>query len=485
MNLVRLWRKWCSGLRFRLLLGYISLLSASTALSVVAIARVLSVRLEDRANLTLVREIEQFRQLLASSEVGDANPDTTDLIPVFDRFLEQNIPYDGIFLIAFLDREIYQSSPTALPESLQQNPELVSQLADLNTPAVGKYVTADDTLLYHREAIHWGETSSSFVVLQSTHREVQEIREVVWAIVQVSGIVLILFAALTWVAAGRTLAPLHVLTETAQAIGETNLSQRLPVRGSGEIAELTACFNEMLDRLEATLTSQREFVNDVGHELRTPITIIQGYLELTGSDPAEQQETFAIVSDELDRMSRLVNDLIVLAKSERPDFLHLEVLDAAVLTQDIFSKVKALAPRRWQLSQQAQVKLVGDRQRLVQAIVNLAQNASQHTQPEETIELGSRRYADRVCFWVRDRGPGIAPEDCQRIFQRFARAEAGRSRGDGSGLGLAIVRAIAQAHGGWVWVSSQIGRGATFYLELPLNPPISLDDTATGRSHLR
>jgi signal transduction histidine kinase len=227
----------------------------------------------------------------------------------------------------------------------------------------------------------------------------------------------------------------------------------------------------MMDRLQSAFMSQRNFINDAGHELRTPITIIRGHLELMGDDPAEQQETLAIVIDELDRMNRFVDDLTILAKSERPDFLQLETVNIETLTHELFSKACALADRQWTLETVGKGQAVLDRQRITQAIMNLAQNATQHTQVEDTITLGSAIRSGMVHFWVRDTGEGISLMDQQRIFDRFARAAKSRRRSEGAGLGLSIVRAIVEAHHGQITLHSQLKRGATFTVIMPLDPP--------------
>ena len=128
--------------------------------------------------------------------------------------------------------------------------------------------------------------------------------------------VLLLASLLAWVVAGRVLAPLRVLRDTARSIGESDLTRRIPVEGDDELAGLARTFNEMLDRLEAAFASQKAFISDAGHELRTPITIIRGHLDVMGDDPEERRETLELVSDELDRMGRLVNDLLLLAKRQ-------------------------------------------------------------------------------------------------------------------------------------------------------------------------
>jgi signal transduction histidine kinase len=227
----------------------------------------------------------------------------------------------------------------------------------------------------------------------------------------------------------------------------------------------------MLDRLQVAFSSQRDFINDAGHELRTPITIIQGHLELLSDDPDDRKDTIALVMDELDRMNRFVNDLLLLAKSEQPDFLAIETLEVSLLTDELFTKATALGPRNWCLENKGVGQMIGDRQRITQAVMNLAQNATQNTTNRDTIALGSALTKDEVRFWVRDTGKGIALADQKRIFDRFARASDSRRCSEGAGLGLAIVQAIATAHGGRVEVLSQPGGGSTFTLVLPLEPP--------------
>jgi signal transduction histidine kinase len=273
------------------------------------------------------------------------------------------------------------------------------------------------------------------------------------------------------VIAGRVLDPLRTLRTTAQAITETDLTQRIDVHGNDEIAELGRTFNAMLDRLEAAFASQRAFVSDAGHELRTPITIVRGHLELLGDDPLEREETLALVTDELDRMARFVEDLLLLAKAEQGDFLHVAPLDLDVLTDELYNKAKALADRDWRLAGSGTGRLTADRQRITQAIMQLAQNAAQHTRDGDRISLGSAISNGVAMLWVADTGPGIPKEESEEIFERFHRGGAGPRRSDGAGLGLSIVRAIAEAHGGRVDLDSREGAGATFTLIVPTEPP--------------
>jgi signal transduction histidine kinase len=281
--------------------------------------------------------------------------------------------------------------------------------------------------------------------------------------------VLALSLVVAAVVLSRALRPLRALEATARAISETELTRRIEVLGSDEVASLGRTFNAMLDRLEVAFASQRQLVSDAGHELRTPITIVRGHLELLGDDPDERRETVALVTDELDRMGRLVDDLLTLAKAERSDFLRLSDVDADVLTDELLEKARHLGDRAWMRDARATGRITVDRQRLTQATIALADNAVRHTQPGTTIAVGSALRGGRLALWVRDDGPGVPPDQQQRIFARFARGGA-RGDTDGSGLGLAIVRAIAVAHGGDVTLSSRPGAGATFTIEVPTSP---------------
>jgi two-component system, OmpR family, sensor kinase len=179
-------------------------------------------------------------------------------------------------------------------------------------------------------------------------------------------------------------------------------------------------------------------------------------------------ETIYLTIDELDRMSRLVNDLILLARAEHPDFLVRETIELSSFVPILFSKVQALADRQWHLDGHAMGTIYADGQRLTQALINLAQNAVQHTQPDDHITLGVSVDHQFFSLWVSDTGEGIPAAEQQRIFQRFARVRNSQRRSDGSGLGLAIVKRIVESHHGKISLDSKIGRGSTFCLTFPL-----------------
>ena len=257
--------------------------------------------------------------------------------------------------------------------------------------------------------------------------------------------------------------------ETARSITDSDLSKRIPTRANGdELDELVDTINDMLDRVESGVAAQRRFIDDAGHELRTPITIVRGHLEvLDPQDPADIQSTLALVDDELERMNRMVSDLLLLARSEQPSFLQTRPVDVGALTRDVFDKVAQLGERDFSLESVAEVTAVLDPQRITQALIAITDNACHYTQDGDRIEIGSELADGWLRFWVTDSGLGIGEEDRTRIFERFARGSAGGHRSDGAGLGLSIVQAIAVAHGGHVELDSAPGHGATFTVVIP------------------
>lgn len=401
---------------------------------------------------------------------------TVDDLRIFvDQFLGSYRPEDDNFLMLLIDGELYRASPSFLPQAIQPDSQLFQQLQQLTRFRRGEWPTSDPkigTLLYKAMPLSLdGEQRGVLVVAHATAGERSEALDSVNAFVQVTVGVLLCAVFLAWLGTGRLLKPVRDLATTARNISESDLTQRLLVHGSGELADLSETFNAMMDRLQGAFASQRRFVNDAGHELRTPITIVRGHLELMGHDPQEQQETIDLVLDELDRMGRLVNDMIALAKAERPDFLQYEIIELQPFLEDVFAKAQTLAERQWRLASRCNGTLMGDRQRLTGALLNLLRNAAQHTEATNTIELGCRTTPTRVQFWVKDTGMGIALADQPRVFERFARISDRKS--EGSGLGLAIVKAFTEAHRGTITLASQPGQGATFTITLPYRLELS------------
>lgn len=297
--------------------------------------------------------------------------------------------------------------------------------------------------------------------------------------------------------AGRLLYPLRRLREATQVVSPEDMTRRVEVRdGADDVTLLMKTFNTMLERLDEGAQQQQKFLDDAGHELRTPLTILRGHLELISvDDPVDVTATRDVLLEEVDRMQRLVDDLLLLANAGRPDFLRKQLVGFPDFLHQVMEKVHVLADRHWQLDETAESVVEADPQRVTQALVQLAANAVKYTGPSSTIALGCKlecstapdrssvpdgsppadappqdapqQDPDTLVLWVRDTGTGIAAEDQERIFERFGRAHPGRGQ-EGSGLGLAIVSAIAEAHGGTASVESEYGSGSRFMIRIPL-----------------
>ena len=453
--------------RTRVLASYVVLLAFSGVVSILAIDEILSARAGDRVTRALEQEVGEFRRLASGRDPNTGRPFGDDVRRIFDVYLNRNVPGEGETIATYVDGGLYDtvSSGRGGRAPLAQ---IAPRLVRLRESESGEIKGERGPIRYLAVPIGVDrEVAATFVVTADLGAELQEIDDAQRIVAIVIACVLLIASLLAWLVAGRVLAPLRHLGDTARGISESDLTRRIDVSGSDELADLARTFNAMLDRLQVAFDSQRAFVNDASHELRTPITIIRGHLELLGDDPDERRDTVALVMDELDRMSRFVEDLLLLAKARRADFLHREPVDVKQMTEELLAKARGLGDRDWRLDTCGEGTFDADRQRLTQAMMGLAQNAVQHTAPGSTVALGSDTRNGVVRMWVRDDGPGIPLADQERIFERFARGSDGRRRSEGAGLGLSIVKAIAEAHAGSVDVSSSPGRGATFTIEVP------------------
>jgi len=442
------------------------LLAASSLVSVLALRQILISRTGERVDRALDQEVQEFRRL---SELGrdprTGRPFGDDLRAVFEVFLSRNIPAVGEEFFTFVDGQPFRSSSDrpADDDLVQQ----VLALAGVTTATRGDFETDRGEIRYLAVPIRAaGPSDGTFAVAVSLGEERREVNEAVRIAAGVSIVVFLIAAIIVFAAVGRVLAPVRGLTDTARSITESDLTRRIEVEGDDELARLARTFNDMLDRLEAAFASQRRFLGDAGHELRTPITIVRGHLEVMGDDPDERRETIALVTDELDRMGRMVDDLLLLERAQRPDFLRIEPIDLEDLASETLAKASAIADRRWRLRGEREGMVHGDRQRLQQALLNLAENAAKYTKESDEIQVGAEIRDGQARIWVSDNGPGIDPGEQALVFERFQRAERG-SHQEGTGLGLALVKAIAEAHGGRVELVSSLGAGATFTLILP------------------
>ena len=458
------------GLRARILLGHVGLLAIAGLASVLVARYVLLLRLEERIDRELAQEVSELRILAQGRDPQTGRPFGTDVRRVFQVFLRRNVPSRNEVIITYVGGRPFERSQTlrAPPYRLDQDAELVARWGALERTDEGEISTPGGRVRFLAVPVDTGGgPSATFVVAIFREGEEEELNDAVTALGGVGLALLVVGSVLAWRLAGSVLRPVRAVTTTARSISETSLERRIPEQGSDEIAQLAATFNDMLDRLERAFDTQRRFLDEAGHELRTPLTIVLGHLELLPEDPAVRGRTLDLILDEVRRMGRMVDDLILLAKSDEPDFLRLEAVDVSALTHELHAKATALGARSWRIDAVGRGVIVADRQRLTQAVVQLAQNAVEQTETGAEIGLGSDVSPDGARFWVRDTGPGVPVEDRERIFARFERGSDPST--EGAGLGLAIVTAIASAHGGRAELDRSYGAGATFSITVPID----------------
>ena len=296
---------------------------------------------------------------------------------------------------------------------------------------------------------------------------------------------LLLSLAGGWALATRALAPVMRMTHVARVTAaDVDIDpQEPPIFVSAmrdEIGVLAATFDEMLTRLRDNVRGQREFLADTSHELRNPLMVLRANLDLLDLDlpPEERSACLREAREEVDRMTRLVSDLLFLAEVDASEAIVHDRLDLGEIANGIVRRSRVLPDGlELKLGLVDPASVLGDRDRLRQLLTNLVENAIRYTPPPGVITVSVRRLGDRAELSVRDTGIGIAPDHQSRVFDRFYRVDSARTRTvGGTGLGLAIVKQIADAHGGKVKLDSVVGIGSEFRVVLPLVSPSAFDE---------
>jgi len=413
-----------------------------------------------------------------------------DIVPTLGSFASRG----QLIQIISPDGDVVRSSEYAPGKPIVAEPsEPKGEAAIVSTRLAGEEaravhfpvtVTDRDGVRWYIGAVVVGER------LTTMHETLASLRQV---LLVTSGLGLALALAGGWVLAGRALRPVDRVTAAAAAIATgdgtaTSLSSRLQVPPTNdELARLSATFNAMLDRLQASFQAQERFVGDASHELRTPLTAIRGNVDVLlrqarlggrAPDPTDVTAALDDIHRESDRMRRLLDDLLLLARADadtenQPDKtapIRREWVRLDELASEAVRSAAALASGQMlELEAPRGIEVHGDADRLHQLVMILLDNAIRHTPSGGRIRVAVAATPDgQARIAVRDEGEGIAPEHLPHLFERFYRADGARGRSSGgTGLGLAIARAICRAHGGEISVTSAPGQGATFLVTLP------------------
>ena len=373
--------------------------------------------------------------------------------------------------VGFIDGRLRWLAPPTAPVRIETDQQLIDQLVTMSASGTSRITSvATQSSRYRVLLVPVTDGTTTAVYVRVVDLNLAD--DGVWHTMRFYAVAacgaVALACALAWFAVGRLLRPIGELRQATQSIDERDLTTRVTVRGRDDLSLLAEEVNRMLDRVQSAVESQRALMDDVGHELRTPLTIVRGHLELIDAhDPEDVSHTTSLTLDELDRMGGLVDDLLVLARSEQSDFVTPIPTDIEELTLQVLDKSQALGERRWNLSGCACIRVVVDPARITQAWLQIVSNAVKYSSPGSTVTLGSQIRDGQLLLSVADEGIGIAPEDLPLVRRRFGRTAQARNRASGSGLGLSIVETIVGAHGGCLDIESSPGRGSVVTLHLP------------------
>ncbi|NDJ34643.1 MAG: HAMP domain-containing protein [Chloroflexi bacterium] len=368
------------------------------------------------------------------------------------------------------------TSPAIRPRALTDDIRRGGMFSDPNTQAQYVYVVLAPPGGAERAgwsifAVEVDRSGSLFVILNS----------IFWPMAQAGVIALLVSLVLALVIANSVSRPLARVAATAHAIAGGDYSRNAPVEGPQEVREMAYSFNHMVEQVQRTQKAQQDFLANVSHDLKTPLTSIQGFAQaiLDGAtqDPGRAAR---VIYDEAARMRRMVDDLLDLARLEsRAAVLARDYVDLSQLLNNITDHLSIQAGEKdivLETDINGLPQLTGDGDRLAQVFTNLVDNAITHTPQGGQVTVRAKERSDGVVIAVSDTGPGIPAEDLPHIFERFyqvdkSRARSGSGSKKGTGLGLTIVRELVEAHGGKVGVQSQPGAGTTFKVWLPLPRP--------------
>ncbi len=452
-------------LRARLTLLYTSLVGGILLLFGVVIYGTVNITLYSQTDETLDSTATEVYQSARVDQTGELSVTTLPTL---------NLPTD-VYVQAW-DRELHLKSAS---QNIVGFPQALDPIGLKSSVPIYRDVTIGTVhLRVLTVPLEVGQRYIGTIQVASKVAVVDATQHLLLSVLITGTLISLLIAGLaTWFSTNRSLAPLEDVTRTAlQITSADDLSRRIPYQGppEDEVGQLIAAFNKTLSRLETLFNTQRRFMADVGHELRTPLTVIKGNVGLMRRIGQTDEESLSGIESEVDRLTRLVGDLLLLAQAESGKLpLDTRLIEVDTLLLEAMQQMRVLARDRLQLriGEIDQVLVCGDADRLKQVLVNLIGNAINYTPPGGEVIVSLSKVGDQARLLVSDNGPGISAEDLPHIFERFYRGEKSRTRsrdGKGFGLGLSIAYWIVRNHNGKIDVESTPGKGTTFCVWLPL-----------------
>jgi signal transduction histidine kinase len=397
---------------------------------------------------------------------GEAYSSARDILELYIR---RSVPDSLESLFVMVNGEVLErSSGRDLPR-LDRDAEFIEFIASKQEAELGDYQSGENLVRYIIVPVAGSSDTGHLVAAIFLDQEQQKVDALLTQLALLMLIALLSAAAAGWFVAGRILRPLRQLREITRRVKDGTTEERITgLNPNQEIGAIASDFNSMLDRTASAFASQRRFVDDAGHELKTPLTIVRGHLDLIKLDPTESTSSIAIVEDEVLRMTRIVQDLQTLTKSSQASFIQASPVEPSEIVDEVFVKTSPLAERDWSIEAQELGVLPLDRQRMVQALLQLVDNAIKHTAIGDAIAIGCRSTGNSIELYVGDSGPGVPEESRVLVQERFARGAWTSQDTEGSGLGLAIVEAIAKGHNGELFIRDSVLGGAEVGIKLGL-----------------
>jgi signal transduction histidine kinase len=471
-----------SSLRSRLVLSH--LLVTGLVLTLVAVSLLFFLSRNPVVERQIYRQLDAIATLIANrQEDGSAGVRPERLILVLGR-LQQFRALEGRALVLDDDGSILGDSRPDLPSP----PAEVLETAGA-APVQDDFRLAGERWLYVSRPIERGRT----LVLAAPQPGLRTVagvaRELFSPLVQTCLVGLAVSVGLAWLTARWVTGPLRRAARAAESVAAGDFSARLAPEGPQEVRRLAATFNQMVERVQASAQAQRDFVANVSHELKTPLTSIQGFaqaiLEGAVRDAEGLRRAARVIHEESDRLRRLVEDLLDLARLDAHQVSFVRApLDLHGLLSSVLERISLRAAEkgvRLENELPTYPSMVGDGDRLAQVFTNLLDNAVKFTPAGGSVRLRGEVSDGWAAVHVEDMGPGIPADELSRIFERFYQLDKARAGGEGRGvgLGLAISREIVQAHGGRLTANSRPGEGSRFTVELPATQ--AQDSTVAGR----
>lgn len=394
------------------------------------------------------------------------DPEEAFFIRTATRYFQVLDPSDGEILLQSQELQILGVTPS--PEEIA---------AQFKRPHETDYLSPQGTLRFNSYIVRSGPNKKFLIQVGASTRPVETaLTEFLNTMILLIPVGVVFAGASGWWMARRTLRPVEQLTESAAKIGISNLSVRVPLRGTDdELDRLAKTINQTLERLEDAVQQMRQFTASISHELRTPLTTLRGEAEVAlmeARSPETYRKVLASQLEEFDKLTQIINQLLTLARAEGGE-IHLasDPVDLSALVASLAGQMEPLAAwKKIQLHLNAGERLLvsGDRGWLECAVLNLLDNAIKFTPEGGVIDIATSRQDGSACLDVRDTGIGIPREALPHVFERFYRAEPSRSKEvEGAGLGLALVEWVVKTHRGKVTVESDLGQGSCFRISLP------------------